>query len=115
MVKTARQRTSKFKAKIISDVVKDKLDYMKDEMTLNYRSAIEHQILVEDVVRKLMKGTALMAPYMGYAKQIDKIIRRKSGLAQKQEIEIAIMSWKMRGLTLRDLKRVLTEIKKLHS
>ena len=112
MVRSATYRTSKYAAKIVGDVIKNRIDAQKDSMVSQVTAVFADQAAYEVAVKTLLEGhnvpTTQIPFYLAFARQCYKITKTHAGTTAHDEICLRVADW---GATIRGLfKPYLAEI-----
>jgi len=112
MVRSSTYRTSKYSAKIVGDVIKNRIDAQKDSMVSQQTTIFADMASFEQAVKTLLEGhnvpTTLIPFYLSFARQCYKITNTHAGTTAHDEICLRIADW---GATCRGLyKPYLAEI-----
>jgi len=113
MVKSSADRLNKYTAKIVGDVVKNRIDAQKDLMVANAGSHFEALAAIEAKVSGYC-GTnginSMLTPfYMSLCRKVYKLMNTHTGITLRDEICIAVVAWNARGLTESDEVAVILE------
>ena len=104
MVRSSTYRTSKYAAKIVGDVVKNRIDAQKDSMVEQVTNRFADIVAAEEATKNLLTGwsisTMLTPFYLSFARQCYSIIQKHSGNVAVQEICIRAKAWETRGLNI---------------
>jgi hypothetical protein len=104
MVRDATRRTSKYAAKIVGDVIKNRFDAQKDSMVEQETDQFAALVAKETATKNLLTGWGVPTPlvpfYLSFSRELYGITKRHSGLIAQKEAEIAVRKWKdpARGL-----------------
>lgn len=107
MVKSGVRRAEKYAAKIVGDVVKNRIDAQKDAMVANATPAfaalaeIEHKIAVYCDAQGV--NVMLKPFYMSYGRKLYMLQTKHEGVAYENEACIATYAWQRRGLIITQL------------
>ena len=102
MVRSSTYRTSKYAAKIVGDVIKNRIDAQKDSMVEQVTNRFADMEAMETATKNLMVGWGLsviyLPSYYAFARQCYKITNNHAGAIAHDEICIAHDKWESRGL-----------------
>jgi len=104
MVKSGTDRNAKYGAKIVGDVVKNRIDALKDQMTENASPHFDALAALEAQVAgycdPLGISPMLKPFYMSYARKLYMLKRKHTDETLHDEACIATVAWGTRGLDL---------------
>lgn len=113
MVKSSADRLNKYTAKIVGDVVKNRIDAQKDFMVANAGAHFEMLTQIENKVAAYCDGqgiNVMLKPfYMSLCRKVYKLMNKHTGITLRDEVCIAIRSWDMRGLDEGDCVAVILD------
>lgn len=102
MVRSSTYRQSKYDQKLVGDVQKNRIDAQRDSMVQQATTQFANLAAIETSTKNLLVGwgvsTALLAPYMSFARECYGITRKHAGAIAVTEICIAHAKWATRGL-----------------
>ena len=102
MVRSATYRTSKYSAKMVGDVVKNRFDAQHDAMVEQVTNKFAELAQAESDAKALLNGwgvsTTLVPFYLSFARQCYSIAQKHSDEIALDEICIRFDSWVSRGL-----------------
>ena len=104
MVRSATYRTSKYAAKIVGDVIKNRIDAQKDSMVSQETAIFADMAAFETSIKTLLEGhnvpTTLIPFYMSFGRQCYKITKTHAGTTAHDEICLRVADWSstIRGL-----------------
>jgi len=102
MVRSATYRTSKYSAKMVGDVVKNRFDAQHDAMVEQVTNKFAELAQAEGDAKALLNGwgvsTTLVPFYLSFARQCYSIAQKHSDEIALDEICIRFDSWVSRGL-----------------
>jgi len=111
MVKSATRRSAKYSAKIVGDVIKNRIDAQKDSMVSNATPAFGELEAIETATKNLLTGwgvsTALVAMYLSFSRQLYGLSKRHTGTILENEACLATKKW---GDTLRGLNMYYLQV-----
>ena len=102
MVQTGVRRAAKYAAKIVGDVVKNRIDAQKDAMVANATPAFAALAAKEAAIGSYVdqQGVNVMLKpfYMSFGRKLYMLQNKHEGLAYEHEACIAAFAWQRRGL-----------------
>jgi len=102
MVRPANYRTSKYDAKMVGDVVKNRIDAQKDSMVEQVTNKFATYVAAEESAKSLLNSwgvsTTLIPSYLSFARQCRSIADKHADTVALEEICIRFDSWVSRGL-----------------
>jgi hypothetical protein len=102
MVMSSARRKAKYSAKSVGDVVKNRFDAQKDEMTSNFSAAADLLVGYENTVKGKLNGWGvypqLHPSYYNFMRECFRITNTHGGIVAHDEICIAATKWAARGL-----------------
>jgi len=114
MVRPATYRTSKYAAKIVGDVVKNRIDAQKDSMVEQITNKFADLAAVEEQTKNLLVGwgvsTMYIPFYLSFARQCYSITQKHSGSVAVTEICIRANAWETRGLDIYYLSQISEQV-----
>lgn len=116
MVRSAAYRASKYDAKIVGDVIKNRIDAQKSSMVAQATTQFGLIVAKEEATKTLLQGwgvsAALVAMYLSYARELYGILRRHSGSIAVNEACLATQKWgdPLRGLTPYYLQTIADDV-----
>lgn len=114
MVKSGTRRAAKYAAKVVGDVVKNRIDALKDQMVANATPAfadlaeIEHKIAVYCDAQGV--NVMLKPFYMSFGRKLYMLQNKHEGVAYENEACIATYAWQRRGLGITELIYIANSI-----
>lgn len=114
MVKSGTDRINKYTAKIVGDVVKNRIDAQKDFMVAN--ASPEFDLLAQEEGQvaaycdPLGISPMLKPFYMSFARKIHGLKRKHTDVTLYEEVCIAAVAWGARGLDLFHLATISKNI-----
>ncbi len=103
MVKSSADRLNKYTAKIVGDVVKNRIDAQKDFMVANASSHFDRLAELEAKVATYCDENGInvmLKPfYMSACRKVYMLMNKHTGTTLHDEVCIAVRVWDMRGLT----------------
>jgi len=103
MVRSATYRTSKYSAKLVGDVIKNRIDAQRDSMVEQETNRFADIAAIEQQAKNLLVGwgisTVLVPFYLSFARQCYSITQKHAGAIAHDEICIRHDAWVDRGLT----------------
>lgn len=102
MVRSSTYRTSKYAAKLVGDVIKNRIDAQRDSMVAQVGTRFADAEAIEVATKNLLTGwglsVILVPSYLSYARECMGITNRHSGTIAHDEICYAHDKWESRGL-----------------
>jgi len=102
MVRDASRRLKKYQAKIVGDVIKNRIDALKDDMvtaaTDKFADLVDKETATKNLLADWGVSTVQVPFYLSYARELYGILLKHSGNIAQKEAEIACAKWKTRGL-----------------
>jgi len=102
MVRSSTYRTSKYSAKLVGDVWKNRIDAQRDSMVAQVGTRFADLEATEVAAKNLLTGwgvSVIFIPsYLSFARECHGIMIRHSGTIAHDEICIAHDKWETRGL-----------------
>ena len=99
---SSARRKAKYSAKIVGDVIKNRIDAQRDEMSANFSAAADLLVGIEDQVKAKLNGWGVMPQlqpaYYAFARECFRITNTHGGLVAHDEICIAHDKWEARNL-----------------
>ena len=116
MVRSAAYRASKYDAKIVGDVVKNRIDAQKTSMVAQATTQFGLLVAKEEETKTLLAGwgvsAALVAMYLSYARELYGITKRHTGTIATNEACLATQKWgdTKRGLNMYYLQTIADDV-----
>jgi len=114
MVRSATYRTSKYSAKMVGDVVKNRIDAQKDSMVEQITNRFSEMVAAEEATKNLLVGwgisTMLTPFYLSFARQCYSVVNKHAGAIAVTEICIKANAWNERGLDLFYLETISNDV-----
>jgi len=114
MVREATYRTSKYSAKMVGDVVKNRFDAQHDAMVEQVTNKFADLAEAEQKAKTILNGygvsTTLVPFYLAFARQCYSISKKHAGEIALDEICIRFDSWVARGLNAYYLQQICSEV-----
>lgn len=114
MVRPSGYRTSKYSAKLVGDVVKNRIDAQRDSMVEQVTNKFADLQTAEEKTKALCNGwgvsTMLIPFYMSFGRQCYSISQKHSGDVAITEMCIRAASWETRGLLMYYLQQIAYEV-----
>jgi len=114
MVRPATYRTSKYAAKIVGDVIKNRIDAQKDSMVEQVTNKFADLEAAETTTKNLLVGwgvsTMYIPFYLSFARQCYSITNKHSGSVAVTEICIRANAWETRGLDIYYLSQISEQV-----
>jgi len=102
MVRDAARRTTKYDAKIVGDVIKNRIDAQKASMVEQVTNRFADIVAMETQVKNLLTGwgvsTILVPFYLSFGRKCYGLSLKHTGTILHDEVCIAHDAWKARGL-----------------
>jgi len=102
MVRDAARRTTKYTAKIVGDVVKNRIDALKDSMVEQVTDQFAALVDKESTAKSMLNGwgvVSIQVPfYLSFVRKLYGLSRKHSGASLQTEAEIATHAFVTRGL-----------------
>jgi len=102
MVKSSADRLNKYTAKIVGDVVKNRIDAQKDFMVANASSHFDALATLEAKAAAYcdQNGINVMLKpfYMSLCRKVYNLMNKHTGTTLRDEVCIAVAAWNSRGL-----------------
>jgi hypothetical protein len=103
MVRSSALRASKYDAKAVGDVVKNRIDAQRDSMASQFASKAGDLVSVEEDTKAILEAAGvsvtLYASYLAAARRFYKIHQTHEGTVGALELCIEATKWALRGLT----------------
>lgn len=103
MVRPANYRVSKYDAKMVGDVVKNRIDAQRDSMVAQVGTQFPIYVAAEEATKALLNGwgvsVTLIASYLAFARRCVKICATHGADIALEELCIEHDKWETRGLT----------------
>lgn len=110
MVRSSANRVSKYDAKMVGDVVKNRFDAQRDSMVAQETTQFGNLVLLEEGVKTLLEGWGIsvtgIPSYLAFARQCYRISRTHQGTTMINEICYAAEHWELRGLNIYYLQQI---------
>ena len=114
MVRSATYRTSKYSAKIVGDVVKNRIDAQKDSMVEQETNRFAEIVAAEEATKNLLVGwgvsTIYVPFYLSFCRQCYSITNKHAGAIAVEEICIRANAWETRGLDIYYLQVISNDV-----
>lgn len=114
MVRSAVDRTNKYTAKIVGDVVKNRIDAQKDFMvaqaTIQFSQLTTEENQIAAYLDPLGISPMLKPFYMSYGRKLHMLKRKHTDETLHDEACIATVAWGTRGLNLFHLATIAMNI-----
>lgn len=102
MVRSSANRASKYDAKMVGDVVKNRIDAQRDSMVAQATTKFGELVAAEEAARGILTtagvSVTLFPSYLAAARRFYKIGKTHSGLVAQTEMCIESKKWALRGL-----------------
>ncbi|MGB6894481.1 MAG: hypothetical protein WBF37_00840 [Dehalococcoidia bacterium] len=102
MVRSSALRASKYDAKAVGDVVKNRIDAQRDSMAAQFTAVSGDLVAVEEDTKAILEAAGvsvtLYASYLACARRFYKIHRTHEGTVGALELCIEATKWALRGL-----------------
>lgn len=100
MVRSSAYRISKYDAKMVGDVVKNRIDAQRDSMVAQETTQFGNLVQIESDTKQLCEtwgvNVILVPSFLAFARQCYKITRKHSGDIAHDEICIREVDWETR-------------------
>lgn len=110
MVRSSAYRTSKYDAKMVGDVVKNRIDAQRDSMVAQETTQFGNLVNMEEAVKTLLEGwgisVTLIPSYLAFARQCYRINATHQGTIGVNEMCYAAEHWELRGLLIYYLQQI---------
>ena len=110
MVRSSANRTTKYDAKMVGDVVKNRIDAQRDSMVAQETQQFGNLVTLEEGVKTLLEGwgisVTLIPSYLSFARQCYRINRTHAGSIGVNEMCYAAEHWELRGLNIYYLQQI---------
>jgi len=114
MVRPASDRINKYTAKIVGDVVKNRIDAQKDFMVaqadVQFDQLATEEAQISSYLDPLGINTMLKPFYMSFGRQCHKLKRKHTDETLHDEVCIKAVAWGSRGLDLFHLASIAQNI-----
>ncbi len=110
MVRSSAYRASKYDAKMVGDVVKNRIDAQRDSMVAQETVQFGNLVNMEEACKTLFEGwgisVTLIPSYLAFARTCYKIHRTHQGTIGVNEMCYHAELWELRGLNIYYLQQV---------
>ena len=110
MVRSSANRLAKYDAKLVGDVVKNRIDAQRDSMVTQETTKFGELVAAEEATKNLLVGwgvsVTLIPSYMAFARQCYRIDATHQGTIGVNEMCYAAEHWELRGLSLYYLEQI---------
>ncbi|MBU1067707.1 hypothetical protein KKE60_07950 [Patescibacteria group bacterium] len=110
MVRPAVYRTSKYSAKMVGDVVKNRFDAQHDSMVEQVTNKFASFVTAENAAKTLLNAAGISTVeipfYLSFARQCESISTKHSDQVALEELCIRLESWVSRGLDVYYLEQI---------
>lgn len=107
MVVSGDRRAAKYAAKVVGDVVKNRIDAQKDAMIANATPAFARLAEIENKIAVYCDAqgvNVMLKPfYMSFGRKLYMLQNKHEGVAYENEACIATYAWQRRGLDITHL------------
>ncbi|MHA1228360.1 MAG: hypothetical protein ACTSPV_16630 [Candidatus Hodarchaeales archaeon] len=114
MVRSSTYRTSKYSAKLVGDVIKNRIDAQRDSMIEQETTQFANIVAVEIACKQYLTAQAIgvmeVPFYMSFVRQCYSITTKHSGDIAHDEICIRHDSWETRGLDSWHMQQLAMDI-----
>ena len=114
MVRSAVYRASKYDAKMVGDVVKNRIDAQRDSMVEQATTRFSDLAAAETATKNLLVGwgiaTTLIPFYLSFARQCYSITQKHAGSVAVTEICIKANAWESRNLDIYYLQVIANDV-----
>jgi len=113
MVVVGTRRAAKYAAKIVGDVVKNRVDAQKDAMVANatpeFAALAAKEAAIGSYIDSLGINVMLKPFYMSYGRKLYALQKRHESIAFENEACIATYAWQRRGLAIASLIKIAND------
>ena len=114
MVRSATYRTSKYSAKMVGDVIKNRIDAQKDSMVEQATNRFADIVAAEEATKQKLVvwgiSTMLTPFYLSFARQCYSVTQKHAGAIAVTELCIKANAWATRGLDLFYLQEIADDV-----
>lgn len=110
MVRSSALRKDKYDAKLVGDVVKNRIDAQRDSMVAQETIKFGELVAAEEACKNLLTGwgisVTLIPSYLAFARQCYRIDATHQGTIGVNEMCYAAEHWELRGLNIYYLQSI---------
>lgn len=110
MVRSSANRIAKYDAKLVGDVIKNRIDAQRDSMVAQETGKFGDLVGVEEAAKNLLVGwgtsVVLIPSYLAFARECYRIDNKHQGEIGVNEMCIAAAKWNSRDLLLYYLQQI---------
>ena len=110
MVRSSANRVAKYDAKLVGDVVKNRIDAQRDSMVAQETTKFGELVAAEEATKNLLVGwgisVTLIPSYLAFGRQCYRIDATHQGTIGVNEMCYAAEHWELRGLLLYYLQQI---------
>jgi hypothetical protein len=110
MVRSSAYRASKYDAKLVGDVIKNRIDAQRDSMVSQETIKFGELVAAEEAAKTLLTGwgvsVTLLPSYLAFSRKCYKIASTHEGAIAVNEMCYAAALWNSRGLLLYYLQQL---------
>ena len=110
MVRSSANRIAKYDGKMVGDVVKNRIDALRDSMVSQETTQFGNLATLEESVKTLLEGwgisVTLIPSYLAFARKCYKINKTHAGTIGVNEMCYSAALWASRGLNIYYLQMV---------
>ncbi|MBA7678066.1 hypothetical protein ES703_86337 [subsurface metagenome] len=114
MVISGDRRAAKYAAKVVGDVVKNRIDAQKDAMVANATPAFARLAEIEHKIGSYIDAqgiNVMLKPfYMSYGRKLYMLQNKHEAIAYENEACIAAFAWQRRGLAPAQLVAIANDL-----
>jgi len=110
MVRPQVYRVKKYENKVVGDVIKARIDALKEIMAEQQAERFADLQSVEELVKSIVEpagvSTIFIPHYMNFGRQLYSLSQRFTGTTLNNEAKLVYEKWKARGLSVDLLKAI---------
>lgn len=110
MVRSSANRLAKYDAKLVGDVVKNRIDAQRDSMVAQETTKFGDLVAAEEAAKADLTGwgisVTLIPSYLAFARQCYRINQTHQGTIGVNEMCYAAEHWELRGLNIYYLQEI---------
>jgi hypothetical protein len=110
MVRSSANRVSKYDAKMVGDVVKNRIDAQRDSMVAQETTVFGDLVNIEEAVKTLLEGwgvsVVVIPSYLAFARECYRINKTHAGSIGVDEMCYSAAHWASRGLLIYYLQQI---------
>jgi len=115
MVEQATNRINKYSAKLDSDVIRSRVEALKDSMAQNIQHPVKRLVEIEERINMICGkngvSSILKPSYMAAGRELYRLVRIHQGATLANEAIIALTKWVQRGLNPLFLMEIMSALK----